>query len=172
MQVRPSDKYNDEVTSTTSGSVNRSSKNDICSRIPGHCAYHKGFSSGTLVNETSFINDNMNISDYMLDNTLLRIFSRNCNENGNSNIRHRTRSRLGFSYSDFVDTEPVLWRLHPMSEIHRETLDREIDFLSLHVKPHQIIHQLYRDGVLTSMDYNQLTRYAAHLLSVRNIAYT
>ncbi|CAL1540112.1 unnamed protein product [Lymnaea stagnalis] len=120
--------------------------------FPGNGA----LSTGMSYFHGDIVDDNLMISNSKLDNALLKMFSSqpSCNETSHS----FAAPSLTHDLSDDIGMAPVMWRVHPMEAVHRETLDRETGFLADHLTPRDMIGDLYRQNVLTSADYNQLSR--------------
>ncbi|XP_055891222.1 uncharacterized protein LOC106069631 isoform X2 [Biomphalaria glabrata] len=116
---------------------------------------HSSLSQRSPLVNSSFLDEHLMISNSRLDSTLLRMFSQEQYPRGGALA---TPSMAGAYQSDDISMAPVMWRVHPMDPIHKETLEREMSYIADNVYPMDILGDLCRSNVLTNTDYKQLNR--------------
>ncbi|KAK0051460.1 hypothetical protein Bpfe_019039, partial [Biomphalaria pfeifferi] len=116
---------------------------------------HSSLSQRSPFINSSFLDEHLMISNSRLDSTLLRMFSQEQYSRGGALA---TPSVAGAYQSDDISMAPVMWRVHPMDPIHKETLEREMSYIADNVYPMDILGDLCRNNVLTNTDYKQLNR--------------
>lgn len=116
---------------------------------------HSSLSQRSPFINSSFLDEHLMISNSRLDSTLLRMFSQEQYPRGGALA---TPSVAGAYQSDDISMAPVMWRVHPMDPIHKETLEREMSYIADNVYPMDILGDLCRNNVLTNTDYKQLNR--------------
>ncbi|XP_059170557.1 uncharacterized protein LOC131952078 [Physella acuta] len=112
-------------------------------------------SNRSSYNHGDIVDENLMISNPKLDITLLKLFAQS---NSRSSSNNTFLPSVADGQEDFISMEPVMWRVHPMDAVHRETLDREMAYITDNINPRDVVGELYRQHVLTHTDYNQLSR--------------
>ncbi|KAH9509540.1 hypothetical protein Btru_046119 [Bulinus truncatus] len=119
---------------------------------------HSSLSNRSSLYHSGIVDENLMISNTKLDSTLLMMFAQDPYPHWGGGAPLAATPSIAGGQSDEISMAPVMWRVHPMDPVQKETLEREMTFIVDRVNPLDIVDGLSRLGVLTSMDINQLNR--------------